>query len=56
MKNNAIQQSFASMATLGNCKKRQRKTNRRKNLNISANSSPLKASGGTLVAMQKQNA
>ena len=23
--NNAIQQSFASMATLGNCKKRQRK-------------------------------
>jgi hypothetical protein len=32
------------MATLGNCKKRQRKTNRRKKLNISADSTPLKAS------------
>lgn len=39
-----VQQSFASMATLGNCKKRQRKTNRRKKLNISADSTPLKAS------------
>ena len=43
------------MATLGNSKNGRKKTNRRENLNVSANSTPLKASDRNVTSNYMKN-